>query len=407
MDAKISRELDWLEAAIDEFAETSIRGGEYWRASYTDEDRAAVEMLTGWYTERGFKVYTDEVGNLYGRLEGKESGVILTGSHRDTVKHDGKYGGALGLLSAVAAVTGLHQELGQPVKTVEIVATVEEEGSRFISSYTGSRAIAGKLKPEHLEEEDAQGITLKQAMEDAGYYKGSLPEPRKDIERFVELSAEQGSVMEKSLKKVGLVQSIVGLEVGSITIHGEQNHAGTTPMSMRKDPVPYAAEIIASLTKWANSRNDRVVVTFGNIQVQPGKPNIIADSVTITFDIRSTNESLLSEARSILQEFRNSAGPGFSVDYKIAAYDAPADMDLDGILAMRDIAAEHNMKYMRIDSGAGHDAQIVADCLPTNMIFVPSEKGIAHSPLEYTSREDLEEGYILLREYLRTLAWGK
>ncbi|MBQ1470797.1 MAG: hydantoinase/carbamoylase family amidase [Eubacterium sp.] len=403
----IQKELDWIERAIDDFAETSIRGGEYWRASYTEEDRKGIEMLTSWMEEAGMEVYMDDICNLFGRIEGESDAIIMTGSNRDTVKHAGKYGGALGILCSLEAVRALYEEFGKPKKSVEVVATVEEEASRFNRGYNlGSRGIVGELVEEDLRSTDMNGITLREAiadMSDSADIEG-VPEGRTDIEHFVELSAEMGGVMEKSLKKVGLVQSIAGNMIGEIVITGEQNHAGTTPMSMRRDPVPVAAKLIDEITSWAEDRNDRVVCTFGNIEVYPGKQNIIAEKVRMTFDIRSTNASLLSEARSIMKDHENAMGD-INVEVTVTGTDDPADMDLDGVLVMRDIAAAHDMKYMRIDSGAGHDAQVFADVTKSNMIFVPSEKGIAHSPLEYTSREDLEQGYVLLKEYLKKLAW--
>ncbi len=405
MEEKIVKDVNWISDAIEEFAETAIKDGVIWRESYSEEDRKAVDLLKSWMDEAGMETRFDGVGNMYGRIEGGSKRVILTGSHRDTVKNDGKYGGALGLLCSLAAVTSLYRELGTPKKTVEVVATVEEEGGRFLSSYTGSRAMAGTLSEEHLAEKDHHGVTLKEALEASGYWTGGIPEPRDDVDHFIELSPEQGRVMERSLKKVGLVTSIVGLMVGEITIKGEQNHAGTTPMSMRYDPVPVAAEIISQMTRWAKARNDRMTCTFGNIEVHPGNPNIIADRVKLTFDFRSTNENLLNEARSTLKEYHNTYKNDLSVDFNVVAYDEPAEMDFDGLMELRDIASEMGMKYMRIDSGAGHDAQIMQPAFPTNMIFVPSRDGTAHSPLEYTSKEDIEEGYMLLREYLKKLAW--
>lgn len=405
----MEKELDQItlkiEEEIDALAQTSIRHGEYWRAGFTPEDKASVELLTGWLRERGFQTYTDCAGNLFGRIEGKEPGVILTGGHRDTVKHDGKYGSGLGCITALEAVTELVQELGQPKKTVEVVFTSEEEGSRFFTGFSGSRAIAGVLTEAHLKEKDADGITLEQAMTDAGYFKGELPSARKDIEHFVSLSPEQGQVMLRSMAKVGLVQSVVGMLLGRITIHGEQNHAGTTPMSLRHDPVVMASKIVVDMTKWARNRNDRVACTFGNVRVWPGKYNTIAGEVELTFDFRSPREALLREAQSLLKEFCVDSKGKVTVEYEIVTNDEPADMDIDGVLAMRDIAAERKMSYMRLDSGAGQDAQILAHICPCNMIFVPSEKGIAHSPLEHTAREDFADGYVVLREYLRKLAW--
>ena len=401
----VNKEINWITEAIDSYAETSIRRGEYWRAPYTPEDKAAADLLQKWMEERGMTTYFDSVGNLFGRIEGKEPGVIMTGSHRDTVRHGGKYSGALGMLCSIEAVGALCEELGQPQKTVEVVATVEEEGFRFFSSFIGSRAIIGKLTEDDLKETDDNGMTLEEAITEAGYYHGELPKARTDIEHFLELDTEQGAVMERSGKNVGLVQSIVGLKIGKITIRGERGHAGTYPMSMRADAVPLAAKVIVDLTRWAKNRNDRVACTFGNVEVSPGKTNIIADEVVITFDIRSTNESLINEAESMLKEFQRGLGRGLSLEYEVAAYDKPADMDMDGVFAMRDIAAEEGMKYMRINSGAAHDSQIIAQIAPSNMIFVPSHDGIALTPMEYTSPESTVEGYTLLKKYLQKLAW--
>ena len=405
MREEVRSEIRWITDAIDIFAETSVRKGEYWRTSFSEEDQRGVELLKTWLHERNMTTYFDCVGNLFGRIEGEEPGIILTGCHRDTVRHGGKYDGSLGLLSSICAVGALYKELGKPRKTVEVVATVAESRSRFISGYTGSRAIAGILTEEQLAELDEDGISQKQAMTDAGYYKGVLPTKKENVERYLELDIEQGAVMERAGQKVGLVESIDGIMTGYITVYGHQNHAGTTPMSMRSDAVPLAAHIIDQMTRWAKNRNDRVACTFGNIEVFPGVSNIIAKKVIITFDIRSSNISLLSEALVMLKEYNKVAPKGMHVEIEVGTHYEPAEMDLQGILDMRDIAAEEKMKYMRIKSGAGHDSQVISEIAPCNMILVPSEKGIAHSPLEYTSPEDMEEGYILMKRYLKKLAW--
>ena len=405
MDNELYEITNRIEQEIDEFALTSIRHGEYWRASYTPEDAKGISLLTKWMEERDFSVYTDTVGNLFGRAEGEESGVIMVGGHRDTVRHDGKYGSGLGLICALEAVTELRKKYGKPRKTIEVSALVEEEGSRFTSGHTGSRALAGTLTEAHLKEKDGSGITLEQAMTDAGYYDGILPPARTDIEHYIELSPEQGPVLPRSQKKVGLVQTIVGITVGRIIVRGEQNHAGSTPMSMRHDPVVTAAKIITEMSKWARNRNDRVACTFGSINVLPGKWNTIAGKVEMTIDIRSTSAELLSEARSMLKEYCRDAKGKMGVEFELDATDHPAEMDIDGIITMRDIAAEEGLDYMRLVSGAVHDASCMAEICPCNMIFVPSENGIAHSPLEFTSREDFAQGYVLLREFIHKLAW--
>ena len=173
----IQKELDWIERAIDDFAETSIRGGEYWRASYTEEDRKGIEMLTSWMEEAGMEVYMDDICNLFGRIEGESDAIIMTGSNRDTVKHAGKYGGALGILCSLEAVRALYEEFGKPKKSVEVVATVEEEASRFNRGYNlGSRGIVGELVEEDLRSMDMNGITLREAIADMSDSADRRPE---------------------------------------------------------------------------------------------------------------------------------------------------------------------------------------------------------------------------------------
>ena len=193
------------------------------------------------------EVYFDAVGNLFGRLPGKDSQVIMTGSHRDTVRHGGKYDVMLGILTGLKAAASLYGQLGKPEKTVEVVAICEEESSRFpLSSYAGSCHISGQLQEEDLQVTDGDGISMREAMEKAGYLREALSAGRKDLEHFVELHIEQGGLLEDQEKQVGIVTSIVGLFAGEVIFTGHQNHAGTTPMYLRKDPMPLACLLYTS-----------------------------------------------------------------------------------------------------------------------------------------------------------------
>lgn len=400
------RELDWIKKAINDLALTAERDGEYWRASYTREDAAGAALLEKWLQEKSFQTRYDAAGNLYGRLEGSSKETFLIGSHRDTVRNGGKYDGALGILTGMEAVCSLLQEKGRPQRTVEIVAMCEEEASRFLTGYVGSRAIVGELSQKNLEELDDNGMSLMEALAESGYYRGVLPQKRDDVVGFLELHIEQGGLLEKEGRKVGIVTSVVGILAGEIIFYGRQNHAGTTPMRLRCDPVPVAATLIQQLDCWAREKEDQITCTFGNVVVEPGKSNIIADKVTLTFDIRSGKGELLQEAEAKIREILEK-DKTIKADICVACQDPPAAMDEEGISLLETLAEERNLSYLKMSSGAGHDSQIIAPKIKTNMIFVPSQGGISHSPLEYTDMDDVGQGYTLMKAYIEAVAWQR
>ena len=301
-----NEELKWIENGLDRLHETGKMGSLHWRATYTEEDQKARKLLEQWMREKDLEVFYDDVGNLFGKIEGEQDKIVLTGSHRDTVKNGGKYDGALGIICAIAAASSLYAELGKPKKSVEVVAFCEEEGSRFLSGYLGSRYLVGQLSENAMQERDANGITVSEALQHAGFSgKGMQKSPQmQDIERFIELHIEQGGVLEQSGEQVGLVTSIVGLLIGKITIEGHQNHAGTTPMHLRKDPVTRAAQFITEMNQWAMTYGEAVTCTFGEIQVFPNKSNVIAGSVSLSFDIRSTSPAILQEAQTRIKNLQ-------------------------------------------------------------------------------------------------------
>lgn len=402
----MDRELKWIGQSIEQLAETGKKDGAYWRASYTPEDHRGAALLQQWMEDAGFQTYFDAVGNLYGRMEGTSDAVILTGSHRDTVANGGKYDGALGIITAIAAGGALYRTYGKPQKTLEVVALCEEEGSRFLSGYIGSRAIIGALSPADLQEVDEDGISLQTAMQTCGYYDGVLPKPREDVEQFLELHIEQGGILEKNGIHVGIVTAMVGLLIGDIVFHGAQNHAGTTPMDLRCDPVPAAASFVNTLHQWAMTKGHNLVCTVGNITASPGKSNVIANHVRLPFDIRAGRQSLLDEAKeTIAFLLKNFAIYTPQVTY--ACQETPVPMDQEGVQHLETLADKQGAAYMRLASGAGHDAQIIGQRIKTNMIFVPSKNGVSHSPDEFTALEDIAAGYQLLKAYLKESAWRR
>ena len=398
-------EIGWLNDALETYAATAEKDGEFWRASYTPEDAKGLRLLAGWMKEKGIEYRFDGVGNFYGSVPGLWKDVILVGSHRDTVKNGGKYSGAYGLLAAMQAVASLKKEFGAPKKTVEIVALTEGEASRFLSGYVGSRYVAGILSEEDLEETDAEGVSIKEVIRQMDWDFDADKEGRKDLSHYVELHVEQGPILETSGTDIGIVNGICGLLVGEVILTGEQNHAGTTPMSLRKDPTVSAACFMQEMIGWAKSKKGDATCTFGNIKVLPGKENVVPGEIRLTFDIRSQDPQVLKEARHRMSELAKVAEPGIGVAIDYAWEDDPAIMDADGISVLSQLAERMKLSYVEMPSGAGHDAQIIALACPVNMIFVPSHLGISHAPLEYTSPKDIANGYQLLKAYLKELAW--
>ena len=403
----MSREAEWIVQAIEAVGKTAEKDGEYWRASYTEQDRKATALLRQYMEEAGMETYVDAVGNLFGRIGGKDSRVLLTGSHRDTVRNGGKYDGMLGVLTALKAAGDLKAEWGVPEKTVEIVAFCEEESSRFPTSYLGSRNVTGSLTPEELEDLDENGISLREAMKKSGYLKGEIGVPRTDLERFTELHIEQGGVLEKDGIQIGIVTSIVGLFTGEVYVRGQQNHAGTTPMYMRRDPVPVAAEFICLLNRWAMDHQQDLVCTVGRIDVEPGNANVIPEQVMFTFDIRSSSEELLAESREKIARLKEQLNGEQEITVKITCDEPPVHLDPEGRERLKEAAEEEKLTYKEMVSGAGHDSQAIGQKYKTNMIFVPSKDGVSHSPREYTFPEDIGAGYAVLKNYLKKTAWQK
>jgi len=399
---EIARKLETLAAR-------TMKNGEIWRAVYTDEDREAKRIIKEWMENAGLSVYEDPMGNLFGRLQGETDKVILIGSHIDTVKNGGKYDGAAGIATAVAALEILVRNAGRPDKTIEVVALAEEEGSRYDRSYLGSKGITGKLAREDLFDVDSEGITIFDAMSGAGYSPSELEKVvREDIEAFVELHVEQGPVLHAEGIKIGVVNSIVGIFSYEIKIRGFQNHAGTTPMRMRKDPVVALARIINEVTAEAQKISDTATITFGRIETVPGMSNVIAQEVIFTVDLRDGVNGKIEEIDEMLKaKLKNAEADGYEVSIKTGCREMPVSLDKRIVDTIREAALSRGIEFIEINSGAGHDAQIFADAIPTGMIFIPSVDGISHSPLEYTTEEDLEAGMLVLLSTVQKLAYSK
>ena len=395
-----------IEEMLCQLADATRIDGEIWRAAYTPEGRIAKNILREWIEEQGLEYREDAIGNVYGRLPGTEPGTVLTGSHLDTVKNGGKYDGALGVVTGVAALGYLKQSGYVPKHSLEVVGLMEEEGSRFASGCQGSRAICGTLKEEDLEEVGRDGVTLREALLSAGYQPEALKSAKRDdIRAIVELHIEQGPVLESEQKQIGIVDSIVGIVNYELTIQGSQNHAGTTSMPLRHDPVVAAAEFITESTRQMMAQAPSATLTYGMLQVFPGMQNVTADHVDLRIDMRDGSEEALLQDEVILKRALESIErKGFKTRLSKNHCLASAQMDPNVIQVIEQHCEEKHLAYKHMNSGAGHDSMVFGKHFPTAMIFVPSIGGISHNPAEATAAADIQTGFELLCDVLKELS---
>jgi allantoate deiminase len=358
----------------------------------------------------GLDVRGDAVGNLFGRLQGSdESRTILTGSHFDTVPLGGKFDGALGILAGIVALQALHEHLGKPRRSLEVVALCEEEGSRFPAHCWGTKGILGRIDPAEFEGvRDAQGITIAEAMRAVGLAPERYREAmRTDLAAFFELHIEQGRILFDEGIDLGIVTAITGLQHLWITVKGRADHAGTTPMDLRQDALQGATHMAVAVTHFVEQAGRPAVVTMGKWEVKPGAVNVVPGEVSFSVDVRHPEEETLqhllttiqAQCEAIAQEHH------LSISIEITGKSLPRKMD-PGLQAQLVKAAEVcGATWKWLPSGAGHDSQIMAWHLPTAMPFVPSVEGRSHSSAEYTTIEDAARGASVLATALSLLAY--
>ncbi|WP_443028934.1 allantoate deiminase [Sporosarcina sp. G11-34] len=380
------------------------------RLLYSKEWCEAQQALKIWMETEDLEVKFDEIGNLSGILKGNDtSETILTGSHVDTVTNGGLYDGQYGIVAGVLALKYLKKHYGQPKRNLEVISLAEEEGSRFPYVYWGSKNVVGTAVRKDVEAiKDFAGVPFIEAMKDSGFsFKEETSAPRKDLKAFVEIHVEQGNVLEIEKKSVGVVHSIVGQRRFTIEVTGEANHAGTTPMGYRKDAVYAASHMIYELISSAKQLGDPLVMTVGKMEVKPNIVNVVPGKVIFTIDVRHTEKDAIVQFTEILTEKINKSSKEHGVETSIDMWlDAdPVPMDSRIVEIIEKQCKENSLNYKLMHSGAGHDAQIFAETVPTAMLFVPSRGGISHNPAEYTEPTDLAEGVKALIGTLYELAY--
>lgn len=382
------------------------------RFSFTKEDGKARNYIKKEMEKAGLRIYEDAAGTIIGRFEGKnqKAPAIILGSHYDSVKNGGNFDGNAGVVAALEISRALRDNNIQLKHPVEFVGIVEEEGGRFGSGLFGSRAMAGKISKNELDIlKDAEGITIAKAMSDFGLNPDNISQAArnpKDIKAFLELHIEQGPVLEHENKNIGIVEYIVGINQIEVSIEGRADHAGTTPMNMRKDALDTAAGLISQISGFTKSLGDGTVATVGTFLVYPGAANIVPGKVTFTVDVRSKEEESINKVidfiKSGLEEAESKNDVICTITNKLNV--SPVKLDDEIIRLNHRNCQALGFTYMNMLSGAGHDAMVMAELTKVGLVFVPSKNGRSHCPEEWTGYEDLQKGIELMYHTLLDLA---
>ena len=386
-----------------EIAALSEIPGQTYRPFLCDSARQVQDLVRGWMQRAGMSVTLDAAGNLRGLYPGTngDGKRLLIGSHLDTVPDAGAFDGVLGVVLAVAVVEQLR---GQRLPfAIEVIGFSEEEGVRFGRPFLGSMALAGSLDRTALRLEDPAGITVEEALRAFGLEPDHLSHAQASDGAigFFEVHIEQGPNLEAAGRSLGVVDRILGQTRLLLRFTGRANHAGTTPMTMRQDPVAAAAEWIVEVERRAR-QTAGLVATVGRIETKPGAANVIAGEVVASLDLRHASDTVRTEAVTELSDSAVRAGRsrGVTVDVqtRLEQPAVPMSFDLTNTLAMAASRAGHDP--MCLSSGAGHDAMILAARIPSAMLFLRSPGGISHHPDESVREEDVAAALDTMREFL-------
>jgi len=348
--------------------------------------------VSSWMKSLGMTLSVDAVGNLRGFYPGASPGAprILVGSHLDTVPNAGAFDGILGVVLAAALVDSL-EGLKLPFG-IEVVGFSEEEGVRFGVPFIGSRALVGRVDEELLGRKDEHGISVRKAIQDFGLNPNEISKAalRDDVLGYIEFHIEQGPVLENLGRPLGVVEAIVGQNRLEFTFSGQANHAGTTPMNLRHDALAAAAEWILAVENLAQ-RTPGIVATVGFVEAKPGATNVIAGEARATLDIRHASDRERTEALDelIRQAESSAARRGVTVEWRTLLAQHAVAMDPFLAEQIEHAIQKAGCEPHRMASGAGHDAMILAEKVPTAMIFLRTPGGISHDPAESVHLDDV------------------
>jgi len=377
------------------------------RLALTDADKQGRDLVVQWMHELGLKVKIDQIGNIFAIRNGQQDlSPMMTGSHIDTVFNGGNLDGNLGVLAGLEIIETLNEHNIDTQRPIAVAVFTNEEGARFQPDMMGSLVYAGGYDlNEALATPDDQGIKLGDELKRIGY-AGDMPCGSIKPHAFIELHIEQGPILEQENITLGAVENLQGISWTEVIISGQANHAGTTPMHMRRDAGYCAAAIATYLYDLANRPGNDQVATVGVIELQPNIINVVPGRARMTVDLRNANNQLLVEAEEAFQSFLVQLAEDRNVDIKtkkLARFD-PVYFDQGIVELIETSARELNHSCRRMTSGAGHDAQMMSRLCPTAMIFTPSINGVSHNPAEATAPDDIIAGANVLLKTVLELA---
>ena len=382
------------------------------RLAFTDADWAGRQYIIDRMIDAGLTVEADGFGNVIGYKAGKNPDlpVVMVGSHTDSVPNGGNYDGVVGVLSAIEAVRSMTEDNVEHDHTIAVVDFMCEESSRFGAATLGSKAMRGELTLDDLHRlVDKKGISIYEALQSRNLNPDGIEtmEYTRPVKAFIEIHIEQGKVLEHEQKKIGIVTGIAAPERFYVTIRGNADHSGATPMKLRHDALCGASKIILGIEEIASMQEEPPVVgTVGVVEVIPGAMNVIPGAVKLGVDIRSISKVARDSVVTLIKEFIDVICEKRGLSYTIdpIAQDHPVAMHPAMIREIEGAVKAVDVEYMTMPSGAGHDAMHWADVVPTGMIFIPCREGISHNPAEFADMADIITGAKVLDTVLRKLS---
>ncbi len=379
------------------------------RIAFSEEEEKAKKYLITLFENEGLIVKTDAFGNIIARREGKDPTLpaVACGSHIDTVYNAGMYDGTIGVIAGLEVIRFLNEKEIITKHPIEVIVFASEESARFGVATIGSKVMTGLIeKKKLLSLKDKQGISIVEAMKKAGYSIDDLATAKRDrteLKAFYELHVEQGPILEKEQKMIGIVSGIAAPTRFQLKIIGESAHSGSTPMNLRKDAFSGASEIALTLEAIAHQEAKHgTVATVGNCVIKDGAMNVVPGEAEIIIDIRSISDESKNRVKEALIKRIKEIETERNLHIQVTKLcdEQPTSMDRQIIELVKCLSEEHGFSYMEMPSGAGHDAMNMAKIVPTGLIFVPSKNGISHTKDEYTSLEQIMIGVTLLKEVI-------
>ena len=397
-----------LLGALDELAAIgAIDGGGCARLALTDEDRAGRDLVVDWMNDLGLDVRVDAIGNVIGLRAGRENlAPIMTGSHIDTVRTGGRYDGNYGVLAGLEIVRVLNEANVTTRRPIAVAFFTNEEGARFQPDMMGSLTYVGGIGlNEAYAAVDKEGASVGDELRRIGYLGAAKPGAIRP-HAFVELHIEQGPILDEEKVRIGVVESVQGISWTEYTVTGVSNHAGTTPMRLRRDAGYLAASVNLFARKLAWEMGGNQVATVGSLALRPNLINVVPNRAIFAVDLRNTDEAKLqeAEARVAAHIAEVAKAERVEVEVKVLARFEPVIFDTALVDRVEHHAKALSLSTRRMPSGAGHDAQMMQRICPTAMIFVPSVAGLSHNVKEHTEAADLVAGAQVLLNLILELA---